>query len=173
LYQHSTQGTNEDTTFFYSNHRHLQDRRPKQSQYMKAIGTNLSTMSELRNHISGLSDLTSMNSMERVSHQTTNEYLNHQMKNQQHRGHSQKTPAMTMNQCSVTHQQLSENLCRLQHQQLATHTMEEDPESYHHQTHTALASLLLARNNDRPQQIWQLRLLQLQQLWLLSNQNQD
>jgi hypothetical protein len=47
--------------------------------------------------------------------------------------------------------------------------MEEDPESYSLQTNTALASLLLARNNNRPQQIWQLRLLQLQQQQLLSD----
>jgi hypothetical protein len=47
--------------------------------------------------------------------------------------------------------------------------MEEDPESYRTQTNTALASLLLARNNNRLQQIWQLRLLQLQQRQLLSD----
>jgi hypothetical protein len=34
---------------------------------------------------------------------------------------------------------------------------------------TALASLLLARNNNHPQQIWRLRLLQLQQQRLLSD----
>ena len=48
-------------------------------------------------------------------------------------------------------------------------TMEENPESYHLQTHTTLASLLLAKNNSRPQQIWRLRLLQLQQQRLLSD----
>jgi hypothetical protein len=68
------------------------------------------------------------------------------------------------------HRQLSKNLHHQQHQTPATHTSEEDPGNYHHQTHTTLASLLLARNNNRPQQIWQLRLLQLQQLQLLSNQ---
>jgi hypothetical protein len=47
--------------------------------------------------------------------------------------------------------------------------MEEDLESYRFQMNIALASLLLARNNNRPQQIWQLRLLQLQQQRLLSD----
>jgi hypothetical protein len=47
--------------------------------------------------------------------------------------------------------------------------MEEDPKSYRTQTNTALASLLLAKNNNRPQQIWRLRLLQLQQQRLLSD----
>jgi hypothetical protein len=47
--------------------------------------------------------------------------------------------------------------------------MEEDPKSYCTQTNIALALLLLARNNNRPQQIWRLRLLQLQQQQLLSN----
>jgi hypothetical protein len=48
-------------------------------------------------------------------------------------------------------------------------TIEENPESYHSQMHTALALLLLAKNNNWPQQIWRLRLLQLQQQWLLSD----
>jgi hypothetical protein len=97
---------------------------------------------------------TSTNSMEKVSHQTTDEYLTHQTKNQQHQDHSQKTPATTMNQHSATHQQLSKNLRYQQHQTPATHIMEENPESYRSQMNTALALLLLARNNDRPQQIW-------------------
>jgi hypothetical protein len=33
-------------------------------------------------------------------------------------------------------------------------TTEENLESYYSQTHTALALLLLAKNNNRPQQIW-------------------
>jgi hypothetical protein len=78
------------------------------------------------------------------------------------------TPA-TKNQRNDTHQTLSRNLLRQQHQSPATHTTEEDPESYRHQTNNALASLLLARNNNHPQQIWRLRLLQLQQQRLLSD----
>jgi hypothetical protein len=73
-------------------------------------------------------------------------------------------------QRSAMHQQLSKSLHRQQHRQPAMHTMEENPESYHLQTHTALALLLLAKNNNQPQQIWQLRLLQLQQQRLLSDQ---
>jgi hypothetical protein len=42
-------------------------------------------------------------------------------------------------------------------------TTEENSESYRSQTNTALALLLLAKNNNQPQQIWRLRLLQLQQ----------
>jgi hypothetical protein len=33
-------------------------------------------------------------------------------------------------------------------------TTEKNPESYHSQMNTALASLLLAKNNNQPQQIW-------------------
>jgi hypothetical protein len=78
------------------------------------------------------------------------------------------TPA-TKNQHSDTHRILNKNLLRQQHQSPATHTTEEDPESYRRQTNNALASLLLARNNNCPQQIWRLRLLQLQQQQLLSD----
>ena len=47
--------------------------------------------------------------------------------------------------------------------------MAVDPENCRHQADNALASLLLAKNNSRPQQIWRLRLLQLQQQRLLSD----
>jgi hypothetical protein len=40
LYQHSTKGINEATMSSYSDHQHTPDRRSKQSQYTKAIGTN-------------------------------------------------------------------------------------------------------------------------------------
>jgi hypothetical protein len=106
--------------------------------------------------------------MEKAFHQTKSKHLNHQMKNQQHQDHNQKT-LVTMNQRSTTHQQLSKNLHHQQPQTPATHTTEEDPESYRSQTNITLASLLLAKNNNRPQQIWRLRLLQLQQQQLLSN----
>jgi hypothetical protein len=162
-YRHLTQETNEDTTSSYSDHQQLQGRRPKQLPYMKATGTNLNTTSEQGSHTSGSNIPTSTNLTERVSHQTTNKYPTHQMKNQQCQDHSQKTPVTTTNQRSVTHQQLIKNLHHQQHQTPVTHTMEENPESYHHQTHTTLASLLLAKNNNQSQQIWRLRLLQLQQ----------
>jgi hypothetical protein len=74
-----------------------------------------------------------------------------------------------MNQHNATHQQLSRSLHHQQHQSPATHTTEENPESYHSQTNIALALLLLARNDNCLQQIWRLRLLQLQQQRLLSD----
>jgi hypothetical protein len=126
-------------------------------------------MSKQEGHTLKSNDSTSMNSTEKVSRQTMNEYQTHQTKNQQHQDHSQRTPVTMTNHHSATHQQLSKNLRHQQHQTLATHTTEENPESYHFQTNITLASLLLARNNNRPQQIWQLRLLQLQQQRLLSN----
>jgi hypothetical protein len=169
LYQHLTKGTNKDTTSSYSDHQHTPDRRPKQSQYTKASGTNSNTMSEQENHTLESNDSISMNSMERVSHQTMNEHPNHQTKSQQHQNRNQRTPVITTSQHSAMHQQLRKNLRHQPHQSPATHTMEEIPESYCSQTNIALASLLLARNNNRPQQIWQLRLLQLQQQRLLSN----
>jgi len=161
LYQHSTKGINEVTMSSYSDHQHTPDRRPKQSQYMKAIGTSSNMTPEQEGHTLELNDPTSTSLTEKASHQTTNKYPTHQMKNQQHRDHSQRTPATTTNQHSTMHQQLSKNLHHEQHQTPATHTTEENPESYRSQTNTALASLLLARNNDQPQQIWRLRLLQL------------
>jgi hypothetical protein len=105
--------------------------------------------------------------MEKASHPTTNPYQTHQTKNQQYLDHSQRN-LVTKNQHSASHQTLSRSLHHLQHQSPATHTTEEDPESYHSQTYNALTSLLLARNNNHPQQIWRLRLLQLQQQRLLS-----
>jgi hypothetical protein len=138
----------------YSDHQQLQGRRPKQSLYMQTTGMNLNTMSEQESHTLELNVSTSTNLMEKVSHQTTNEYPTHQMKNQQHQDHNQRTPVMTTNQCSTIHQQLSKNLHHQQHQTPATYTTEENPESYRSQTNTALESLLLARNNNQPRQIW-------------------
>jgi hypothetical protein len=46
---------------------------------------------------------------------------------------------------------------------------EPDTEDLHHQTNIVLASLLFAKNNNRPHQIWRLRLLRLQQQQLLSD----
>jgi hypothetical protein len=167
-YRHLTRETNEDTTSSYSDHQHTPDRKPEQLPYTKDGGTSSTTTPEQENHTLESNDSTSTNSTEKVSHQTTNLCPNHQMRNQQCPDPSQRTPA-TKNQRSATHQILSKNLHHLQHQSPATHTTEEDPESYRHQTNTALASLLLARNNNQPQQIWRLRLLQLQQQQLLSD----
>jgi hypothetical protein len=162
LYQHLIRGINEDTTSSYSDPQHTLDRKPEQLPYTKDGGTSLTTTPELEGHTLESSNSISTNSTEKVSHQTTNLYPNHQTKNQQHPDQSQKTLA-TKNQCSATHQILSKSLHHLQHRSPATHTTEEDPESYRHQMNIALASLLLAKNNNRQQQIWRLRLLQLQQ----------
>jgi hypothetical protein len=169
LYQHSTRGINEATTSSYLDHQHTLDRRPKQSQYTKAIGTNSSMTLEQEGHTLELNNSISTNLTEKVSHQTTNKHPNHQTKSQRHQDHNQRTLATTMNQHSAMHQQLSKDLHHQQHQTPATHTTEENPKSYRTQTNIALALLLLARNNNRPQQIWRLRLLQLQQQRLLSD----
>jgi hypothetical protein len=128
-------------------------------------------MPEPEDHTLESKDSTSTSLTGKAFHQTTNPYPNHRTRNQKHPDPSQKTPATpaTKDQRNNTHQALSRNLLHQQHQSPATHTTEEDPESYRHQTNNALASLLLARNNDRPQQIWRLRLLQLQQQRLLSD----
>jgi hypothetical protein len=132
---------------------------------------NSTTTPELEGHTWESKDSTSTNSTERAFHQTTNPYLNHQTKNQKHPDLDQKTPVTPAmeNQRNDTHLTLSKNLRHQPHQSPATHTTEEDPESYRRQTNNALASLLLARSNNRPQQIWRLRLLQLQQQRLLSD----
>src|SRR5580693_7145743 len=171
LYQHSTKGTNEDTTSSYSDHQHTLDRKPERLPYMKDGGTSSTTTSGPEDHTLESRDSTSTSSTGKASHQTTNQYPNHQTKNQKHPDPNQKTLATpaTKNQRNDSHQTLSRNLLHQQHQSPATHTTEEDPESYRHQTNNALASLLLARNNNRPQQIWRLRLLQLQQQRLLSD----
>jgi hypothetical protein len=135
---------------------------------MKDGGMNLITMPEQEGHTLGSNDPISTSSTEKASHQTMNLYLNLQTKNQQHPDQSQKAPPTT-NPHNATHQSLSRNLHHLLHQSPVTHTTEEDPENYHHQTNIALASLLLAKHNNRPQQIWRLRLLQLQQQRLLSD----
>jgi hypothetical protein len=152
----------------YSDHQHPQEREPKQSLYMKISGTSSNTIASPRSPTSGLHDLIYMNLMEKVSPQTTNKSPTLQTKSQQHPNHNQKIP-VTTNPCSTTHYQLNEQLHYQQHQEPPTHTTEENPKSYCQQTHTALASLLLAKNNNRPQLIWQLRLLQLQQQRLLSD----
>jgi hypothetical protein len=57
----------------------------------------------------------------------------------------------------------------LPHHQTKTPPLSPDIDDLCHQTHTALASLLFCKNNNRPQQIWRLRLLQLQQQRCLSD----
>jgi hypothetical protein len=72
----------------YSDHQHIPDRRPEQSHYMKDGGMNSITMPEQEGHTLESNDSISTNSMEKVSHQTTNKHPNHQTKNQQHQDQS-------------------------------------------------------------------------------------
>jgi hypothetical protein len=100
----------------YSDHQHTPDRKPKQLQYTRATGTSSNTIPEQEGHTLESNDSISTNLTEKVSHQTTNEYPNHQTKNQQHQDHSQRTPATMENQHNATHQQLSKSLHHQQHQ---------------------------------------------------------
>jgi hypothetical protein len=169
LYQLSIKGTNEDTTSSYSDHQQLQERKPKQSPYMRGIGTSLNTIVPQNNPTLESNDSTYTNLMERVSHQTMSKHPIPQTKNQPHLDLNQTVP-VKRNSHNDMHLQLKQQQQHQQHQEPPMLTTEENPESYRSQTHTALALLLLARNNNRPQQIWQLRLLQLQQQRLLSGQ---
>jgi hypothetical protein len=135
---------------------------------MKGTGTSLNMIASQSNPTLELNDSIYTNSTEKVSHQTTNKLPNPQTKNQVHLDPNQKVPAKK-NSHNDTHLQLQQQLQHQQHQEPLMLTTEENHESYHSQTHTALALLLLGKNNNRPQQIWQLRLLQLQQQQLLSN----
>jgi hypothetical protein len=135
---------------------------------MEGSGTSSNMIAQQENHTSELHELTSMNSTEKVSPQTMNTSQNHQMKNHQHCAQYRRVP-VTRNPCNASHLQLSRQLSHQAHQEPPTHTMEQNPQDYLQQTHTALALLLFTRNNDRPQQIWRLRLLQLQQQRLLSD----
>src|SRR5580693_8387726 len=92
-YQHSTRGTNEDTTSSYLDPRHTLDRKPEQSHYTRDGGTNSTTTPELERHTSEPKGSTSTNSTEIASHQTTNLYPHHQTKSQKHPDPSQKTLA--------------------------------------------------------------------------------
>jgi hypothetical protein len=128
---------------------------------MEAPGTNLNMIAPLNNLTSESHNSTYTNLMEKVSHQTMNRSLNPQMKSQPNLDLNQKVPAK--NSRNDMHLQLKQQLQHQEHQEPSMLTTGENPESYRSQTRTALASLLLAKNNNRPQQIWRLRLLQLQQ----------
>jgi hypothetical protein len=136
---------------------------------MKGTGTSLNMIASQSNPILELNDSTYTNSMEKASHQTMNKHLIPQMKNQLHLDLNRTVPAKR-NSHNNMHLQLKQQQQHQQHQEPPMLTIEENPESYRSQTNTALASLLLAKNNNRPQQIWRLRLLQLQQQRLLSGQ---
>jgi hypothetical protein len=149
-------------TSSYSDHQQLQEKGPKQSPYTKETGTSLNTIASQSNPILELNDSTYTNLTGRVSCQTTIKVPNPQMKNQLHPDLNQTVPAKR-NSHNDMYLQLKQQLQHQQHQEPPTLTTEENPESYCSQMNTALASLLLAKNNNQPQQIWRLRLLQLQQ----------
>jgi len=162
LYQLSIKETNGDTTSSYSDHQQLQERGLKQSPYMKGTGMNLNTIASQSNPILESNNSTYTNSTEKASHQTTSKHPIPQTKNQQCLDLNQIAP-VKRNSHNNMHLQLKQQQQHQQHQEPPTLTTEENPESYHSQTNIALALLLLAKNNNRLQQIWQLRLLQLQQ----------
>jgi hypothetical protein len=146
-YQPLTRETNEDTTSSYSDHQQQQEKEPKQSHYMEVTDTSLNTIASQSNLTSESYDSTYTNSMEKVSCQITNKSPIPQTKNQLHLDLSQTVPAKK-NPHNDVHLQLKQQLQHQQHQELPTLTTEENPENYHSQTHTALASLLLARSNN-------------------------
>jgi hypothetical protein len=85
--------------------------------------------------------------MEKASHQIMNKAPNPQMKNQALLDPNWKVP-VKKNSHNDMHLQVKQHLHYQQNQELPTLTTEENPESYHSQTHTTLALLLLARNNN-------------------------
>jgi hypothetical protein len=162
-YRHSTLGTNEDTTSYCSDHQHRQTRKPEQSRYTKIAGTNLTTIPAQRNHTSGLQGPTSTNTMEKVSHQIAKSQLNIQTKNPPYQDQHHPSQAKMDYPHKPTHLSLTKRSAGLPHHQMRTPPPDPDTKDLCHQTYIALASILFAKNNNRLQQIWQLRLLRLQQ----------
>jgi hypothetical protein len=95
---------------------------------------------------------------------------NPQTKNQPYPDQTHPIPAVTTSPPNVAHSQLTKISARLPHQEPEEPRIKSDPQSIRQQTHTALASLIFAKNNNCPQLIWRLRLLRLQQQQLLSDQ---
>jgi hypothetical protein len=134
---------------------------------MTIVGTSSTTILAQGNRTLESQDPTSTNSTERTSPQTMNLQLRTQTKNPSYQGPSHQ------NQAEVKHQRAHLSLTRisaaLPHHQTKTPPPSPDIDDLHHQTNITLASLLLSKNNNRPHQIWRLRLLRLQQQQLLSN----
>jgi hypothetical protein len=141
------QRNKEDTMSSYSDHQQLQERRPKQSPYMKGIGMSLNMIVPQDDLTLKSNNSTYTNSMVSVSHQTTSKDLIPQMKNQLHLDLNQTAP-VKRNSHNDTHLQLKQQLRHQQRQEPLMLTTEENPENYHSQTHTTLALLLLAKNNN-------------------------
>src|SRR5580693_8810220 len=107
--------------------------------------------------------------MEKVSHQTEKRPLNHQTTSPLYQDLDHLYPAKTNQLHQPAHLLLTRISAGLPHHQTKTPPPSPDIDDLCHQTHTALASLLFCKNNNRPQQIWRLRLLQLQQQRCLSD----
>jgi hypothetical protein len=106
--------------------------------------------------------------MEKASHQITKLQLNTQTKNLSYQDPNHPSQAKMEYPHKPAHSSLMRISAGLPHHQMRTPPPEPDTEDLHHQTNIALASLLFAKNNNQPQQIWRLRLLRLQQQQLLS-----
>jgi hypothetical protein len=132
-------------------------------------GTNLTTILAQGSHTSGSQDPTSTNLTEKVSRQTEKQPLNHQTTSPCCQDPDLPNPAKTNPPCQPAHSLLTKLSAGLPHHQTRTPPLSPDIDDLRHQTHTALASLLFCKNNNRPQQIWRLRLLQLQQQRCLSD----
>jgi hypothetical protein len=147
--------------FYYSDPQHPQARKPEQSLCTKNVGTNSTTILTQESHTLESQDPTSTNSMEKASHQITNLQSKTQTKNLSYQDQNHPNQVKTKHQ--PAHSSLTKILAGLPHHQTRTPPPEPDTEDLHHQTNIALASLLFTKNNNRPHQIWRLRLLRLQQ----------
>jgi hypothetical protein len=156
LYQHLTQGTNEDTMSYCLDHQHLQARKPEQSPYTKTVGTNSTMTPAQRNHTLESQDPTSTSSTEKISHQTMNPQLNTRTKNLSYQDQNHPNQAKMKYPHNPVHLSLTRISAGLPHHQTRTPPPNPDTEDLHHQTNIALASLLFAKNNNQPQQIWRL-----------------
>jgi hypothetical protein len=130
---------------------------------------NSTTILEQEGHTSESRDPTSTNSTEKVSHQTEKQQSNHQTTSPRYSDPTHLYPAKTNQLHQPAHLSLTKISAGLPHHQTKTPPPSPDIDDLRHQTHTVLASLLFCRNNKRPQQIWHLRLLQLQQQRCLSD----
>jgi hypothetical protein len=134
-----------------------------------ASGTNLTTILAQEDPTSGSQDPTSTNSTEKASRQTEKQPLNHQTTSPHYPDPVHPNPVKTNLPHQPAHLLLTRISAGLPHHQMKTPPLSPDIDDLCHQTHTTLASLLFCRNNNHPQQIWCLRLLQLQQQRCLSD----
>jgi hypothetical protein len=136
---------------------------------MTASGTSSTTIRAQRNHTLESQGLTSTNSTEKVFHQIEKQRSNPQTTSPPYPDPNHPNPATTNYPRQPAHSLLTRISAGLPHHQTKTPPLSPDIDDLRHQTHTMLASLLFCKNNHRPQQIWCLRLLQLQQQRCLSD----